>query len=88
MSATDFDSLQPKAVLVRRDRTPWTFTYSPVYRTWVRRTRSNVYAILGEPVSKPFWVARRQGLIWLTAEAELRADRIEFDNGGVYIFPK
>jgi len=76
------------AVLIRRDRAPWAFTYSPIYGELVRCTRSNVYAILHTPHSKPFWVARRQGSVWLTVESALRADRIEFDNGGVYVFPK
>ena len=88
MSATNSDYQQTKAVLVRHNRTPWTFTYSPVYGALIHRTRNSVYAILHTAHSKPFWVARLQAPAWLTVEAELRAERIVFDNGGVYIFPK
>ena len=41
---------------------------------------------------KPIWVGRlvetQTGSAWVTCEKELCADSVEFENGGVYQFPR
>jgi len=78
------------AWLYRRDRTTWLFKADMLYGgKLVHITRAgNVYAIFaGHEFGKPFWIGRLHGKSWLTAENELRATEIEFENGGRYMFP-
>ena len=52
-------------------------------------TRGTVYALVHGPQPfKTFWIARINGDSAFTWEAVLRAERIEFSDGGVFYFPR
>jgi hypothetical protein len=88
MSALD------NALLHRKGKATWEFVPDPRYGKLIHVTRcGNIYAIIpGLECGKPFWIALRcpQGdkFVWCTVEADIRAESIEFGNGGRYIFPK
>lgn len=75
------------ATLYRSKGPPWEFVPSQKYHALVHETTKNVYAILpGIQYGKPLWIARLVNDSWLTWERQLKATRIEFDNGDVYTF--
>jgi len=75
------------ATVFRRNGPAWRFTWDRGCRMYVHRTtRGTSYAIVGINEPKPVWIARRQGRVWYTVEKEIRAERIQFDNGDEYFF--
>ena len=79
-----------KAWLHRRDGYCWEFTANEQTSGLLcHKTRyGTVYAIFEDVgIGKPFWVGRLHDKSWLTWEGRLGARRIEFENGGKYVFP-
>lgn len=82
------------AWLHRHKRPTWKFEYDPTYRKLTYITsRRTVYTICPDlSVGIAFWIARRfvnaaGADVWITSERELRARYIEFEDGGLYLFP-
>jgi len=81
-----------EAYLHRRGKPLWVFEWCEIEGNFIHTTRyKKTYAILADHF-KPFWVGLcvTQGNkdIWVTVESELKADYIEFENGGKYYFPR
>lgn len=80
-----------QAKLIRRDRASWVFTWDNTYQAFTHTTnKGTLYVImesLGRSYSKPFWIARVINRKACTCEHELRAESIEFEGGGKYVFP-
>ena len=76
------------ATLFRRNGPAWRFEWeagSLVHRT----RRGNVYLILiGLRIGKPFWIGREtsRGSTVFTAEADIGAEYVQFDNGSEFWF--
>lgn len=50
--------------------------------------KTNYYIFKSYKLGKPFWIGRKIGMEWVDVTKKLRAVKIEFGNGGEYIFPK
>ncbi len=83
-----------RATLIRKGTSKlWEFVREEDCGELIYRTRENIYGILpGMDCGKPCWIGKvvmNAGKdVWITVEAELRAERITFECGGVYIFPE
>lgn len=68
----------------------WEFVPNPKYNRLIHITRyGNIYGIFqGANLLKPFWIGRFSDNFWGTIEGKLRVKKIEFGNGGEYIFPR
>lgn len=81
------------ATLIRKGTAViWEFKDDPEYGSLVYRTGRNIYKVMeGLDFSTPFWVGKlvitKGEESWVTVETELRAERLDFDSGGVYLFP-
>lgn len=82
--------LDNKAWLHRKDGPCWEFSTSKesdgllVHKTM----HGTIYRIFnGVDIGKPFWIGRLHDQSWYTCEKTIRAKKIEFDNGGEYLFP-
>ena len=78
--------------LHRKGVVSWLFEPSEKYGEFIHITKNEtVYAIIADHKhGKPFYIARLQGAprgIWVAAGSELRAQSIEFEGAGKYIFP-
>ena len=75
------------ATLYRRNGPAWRFEWDRTAQRYLHyTTRGNVYAIFGIDKGKPIWIGRQFGSTWITAEADIGADTIDFDNGGCFWF--
>lgn len=50
--------------------------------------KHNYYIFQSSHLIKPFWIGRKIGRDWVDVTRKLRAIKIEFGNGGEYVFPK
>jgi len=74
------------ATVFRRNGPAWRFELSGNYLEHRTRTGS-VYVILSDLYAgKPLWIGRVHGGAVYTVEKEIRAERIQFDNGDEYFF--
>jgi len=84
-----------RAWLHRRGRKTWLFELPSEYvghlysgHLMYRTNKGTIYAIIdGHCYGKPYWIGRLIENAWCTYERILRAESIEFENGGRYIFP-
>ena len=78
------------AWLHRKHKCPWMFTPNAAYGRLIYKSRhGTVYGIFESiQYGKPLWVGRLVENKWITWERELRAYKIEFGNGGEYVFPR
>lgn len=79
-----------KAWLQRTSRPTWEFRWDSTEYLLSHTTRRGTrYAIIPGPhVGRPFWIGRLYYDSWVNCEAELRAERIEFENGDTYWFAR
>lgn len=74
------------ATVFRRNGPAWRFEQQGNYLEHRTRTGS-VYVILSDLCAgKPLWIGRVHGGAVYTVEKEIRAERIQFDNGDEYFF--
>lgn len=75
------------ATLFRRNGPSWRFGWSQPLQVYVLRTsRGTHYAIFAPCDGKGIWIGRYVGGGWVTCEAQIGAEYIQFDNGGEYWF--
>jgi hypothetical protein len=83
-----------KAWLHRRGKPSWQFDWCESRERFIHRSRRRtLYAIFSDAPHKPFWIGRlamneSNRACWITVEDRLCAHSIEFDDAGVYTFPK
>lgn len=85
------DDLSGSAWLFRYGKPPWRFDPVPgslvgLFHVTNRGTRYSI--MTGDASIKPFWIGVLRDGKWLTCEKQIRANRILFSNGGVYMFPQ
>ena len=77
------------ATLFRRNGPAWRFEWDHSAGQFVHRTnRSTVYAIFGINEYKPMWIGRLKSgtSSWFTADNDIGAEFIQFDNGSQFCF--
>jgi len=77
------------ATLFRRNGPAWRFEWDSTAKLLMHHSgRGNVYAIHGIHECKPIWIGRLiiSQSAWITNEARIGAEYIQFDNGDEYWF--